>query len=229
MPSVVDLGYGALWCGILAAGVLVCIGARAVGLPRTYVRDLLHVGAGLWLLGWRAWRGSLVPVAITAAAFAGTALVPVAARRVRALRAFRDSVAGDDERWAGLVLYTLSFCLFTWTALHGALLPSAAALASLALGDGVGGAIGRRFGRRHYRVPGGKQKSLEGTLAVALFAALGIAAAAAWLALPVAAWVVAAAAITAALVEAVSPRSSDNLLVPAAVFAVVRFLSGGAS
>lgn len=225
---IADLVQGALWCGLLAALVIACVGLRAVGIGRTYVRDLLHVGAGVWILGWRAWRGAAVPMAITVAAVVGVALVPVAARRVRALRAFRDSVAGGDERWLGILLYTASFAIFTWTALHGALLPSAAGLASLALGDGVGGLVGRRWGRRYYRVPGGKRKSFEGSATVALFAAVGVVGAALWLGLPITAGVVAVAALTAAVVEALAPRSSDNLLIPVAVFAIVRWL-GGAS
>ncbi len=40
----------------------VCLWLSRRGLARTYVRDVLHVGAGVWPLGWGAWQSPWPPV-----------------------------------------------------------------------------------------------------------------------------------------------------------------------
>ena len=216
-----DPGGALLWAGILAGGLLVCALLRRAKVPVTYIRDLLHVGAGIWVMGWFAWQEPIVPIAITLVAVLVVASIPMAARRVRLFAAVRDSVSDGDERWSGLVFYTLSFAAFTALGFYGDRTAAASALWALSLGDGIGGALGRIYGTHHFTVPGGKKKSLEGSAAVALFAALGALAAGWWThapAHPV------AVGLTAAIVEALSPRATDNLLIPAAVYAVLRGL-----
>jgi dolichol kinase len=105
-------------------------------------------------------------------------------------------------------------------------MPAAAgALLALALGDGVGGAVGRRFGRRVLRVPFGKPKSWEGAAAVTAFAAAGVWLALRWYGAPAGVVLVAGAGVVAGIAEALAPRATDNLLVPAAVFAWLRLAS----
>lgn len=217
-----DLAQLGVWLGILAAGLLVCVALRRAGLATTYVRDLLHVGAGVWVFGLRLWHGSLAPLAITAAAPLALAAVPWAAARARPLARFRDAVSDGDERFSGLVLYAASFAIFTALARLDRPVPAAAALLALALGDGLGGLVGRRFGRTRFRVPGAKQKSLEGSAAVALFAAVAIVVVARWHGAGVGAPAVVVAALAAAVVEAIAPRASDNVLLPAAVWGALR-------
>jgi len=220
-----DLGWTATWAAVLVAGVLGCVAVRALGLASTYVRDLLHVGAGVWVVGWPWWHGRAVPVAIVAAVAVATALVPVIARRASLVARFERSVSGGDERWTGLVLYTLAYAALTWIGLGGDPFPAAAGLWALSFGDGLGGAVGRRFGHHHYRAPGGKRKSLEGTLAVFAAATAGV-----WLAAhrfdagAGAATILALGAIAAAA-EAAAPRGADNAIVPAAVFAAAWVIS----
>ncbi|MCA9675313.1 MAG: hypothetical protein KC464_09785, partial [Myxococcales bacterium] len=151
------------WLGGLACGLGGAIVLHRLGLASTYVRDLLHVGAGVWILGWAWWTTPAWPIAITAVVTAGTALVPTAASRWHLAARLHRSVTGGDERWSGLVLYTLAYAALTPVGLCDRPLPAAAGLLALSLGDGVGGAVGRRFGRHHYRAPGGKVKSLEGS------------------------------------------------------------------
>lgn len=213
----------AVWLGILAGGLVACVALARAGVPMTSVRDLLHVGAGIWPLGWPWWSSAAAPCAVAAAGAAGVLLVPLLAPWLRAAAKVRDAISGGDERFEGVALYALSSAAFTAAGFGLARGPAAAALLALALGDGLGGAIGHRFGRHRFRAPGAKSKSLEGTAAVALFAALG-----AWLGLwamgggpmpPL--WVLAACGLAAAAVEAVSPRATDNLTLPAAVFALL--------
>jgi phytol kinase len=209
------------WLAVLAAGFALCVGLRAMGTPRTSVRDLLHVGAGFWPLGWPLWKSAAVPIAVAAAGFAATLAVPLAARRFRTAARLRDSVSGLDEQWSGLVLYAASAAVLTCAGMLADPFAAAAGLLALALGDGVGGAVGRRFGRWRFVIPFAKAKTLEGSAAVAVFAALGVAAAAARFDAHVTfPWILAAAA-AAAVAEALSPRATDNVFVPAAVWALL--------
>ena len=220
-----DAVQAVLWMSLLAGALAACVVLRRWGVPTTYVRDLLHIGAGTWVLGWPAWNGWLVPSAITWVAAAATAFVPLLAPRVPATAAFRESVSGGDEVWTGLVLYTVAFAAFTPIGLRGDPFPSAAGLAALCFGDGIGGMIGRRFGRRSFAIPGAKSKSVEGTVAVALASAVAIAAMGAWLGHPVGWTRCLALGAVAAIAEAASPRSSDNALVPLSVFAAALALT----
>jgi dolichol kinase len=213
-----DVAQLAAWLAILGGGLACCVLLHRVGVATTYVRDLLHVGAGVWVVGWPFWNDRRWPIAITVAAAVGIWLVP----RVRSLGGFRSAVSNADERWLGLSLYTVSFAAFTVLGLTAHRAEAGAALWALTLGDGLGGAVGRRFGRHFFSVPGGKKKSWEGTLAVGVFAAAGAWLAALWLGgvpRPI------AAGLTAAAAEALAPRSTDNLTVPAAVYLVLRGLS----
>ena len=220
-----DAVQAALWVSLLAVGVGACVALRKLGVPSTYVRDVLHVGAGAWVLGWPAWNGWIVPSAITSLAALTTGSMPLLASRSGAAAAFRDSVSGGDEGWMGLILYTLAFAVLTPIGLRGEPFPPAAGLAALCFGDGIGGAVGRRFGRHSFAIPGAKTKSVEGTVAVAISSAVAIAAVAAGLGRPVGLATCALLGVVAAAAEALSPRSSDNLFVPASVFAVALALT----
>ena len=206
------------WVGILLGGLAIAAGLRSLGLSRTYVRDVLHVGAGIWPLGWLHWHAALAPLAIVWGAFLAMAALPLAGRHVAGLARLQDGVSGEGEGWSGLVLYTASVAVLTTVGLFHAPFPAAAALLALALGDGLGGAVGLAFGRLRYRVPGAKQKSLEGTLAVALFSTCGVLLAAFWFGVPLSLVVAVEAGVLAAVAEAVSPRASDNVVLPACVW-----------
>ena len=219
----VDASLAALWVSILVGGLLVAAGLRRWGLSLTHVRDVLHVGAGVWPLGWPFWHGAVAPLAIVWGALLAMAAVPSLGRRVPWLSRLRDGVSSQEEQWSGLVLYTFSVAVLTTVGLFRAPFPAAAALLALALGDGVGGAVGLAFGRRRYRALGGKGKSLEGSLTVALFSALGVALAARWFSVPVGVGLLALAGVVAAAAEAVSPRATDNVVLPGCVYGVLAF------
>lgn len=211
-----DLLLAVLWIGIFSGGLGACALLFELGVPRTYVRDVLHVGAGSWVLGWPFWSRPWPAIAIAAAGLTALLVLPRAASILPALAKVRDGVSGGDERWTGLTLYGGSFAVLTAVGLLHAPFPAAGALLALALGDGIGGAVGRNVGRcgHRYRAPGAKTKSAEGTVATAVGAAAGIALAAWWFGESPPPWHVAIAAISAAAAEAIAPRATDNLTIP---------------
>ncbi len=210
-----------LWSAVFAGGLGVCLWLAGRGLPRTYVRDVLHVGAGAWPLGWGAWLSPWPPIAVATVGFAVLLSVPLLGRRFEVARSLERSVSGDGEAWSGLVLYGVSAAALTAAGLLGdSPVPAAAGFLALALGDGVGGLAGRLRGRHRYQVPWAKTKSAEGTLVVAVFAAAGAAIAGLWFGAPLPVARVLGAAAAAAMAEALAPRATDNLLVPLAVWLV---------
>jgi phytol kinase len=167
-----------------------------------------------------------MPLAISWTALAATATLPYVSSRFKLLRRAQDSVSGDGERWAGIVAYAASFAVLTTLALSFHQMPPAAsAAAALCAGDGLGGLVGRKFGRHRFRVPWSKAKTWEGTLAVTVFSTLGIALAQQLLGFPVRWERDLLLGVVAAVAEALAPRASDNLVVPAAVFAVALLLN----
>ena len=222
-----DAFRAALWGCVLLGGLAVAGGLRRLGVARTHVRDVLHVGAGVWPLGWAAWHARLWPIAIPCLALLAMAAVPLLAGRVPWAARAMDAVSSKDESFTGLVLYTLSVAVLTAAGLLGQPFAAAAALLALALGDGLGGALGLAFGRHRFRLPWGKQKSLEGALGVAVFSTGGVLLAMAWFFVPAGLAVAALAGAVAAVAEAVSPRATDNVVVPACVFCLLLALQGG--
>jgi phytol kinase len=217
-----------LWSVVFAGGLGVCLWLAGSGLSRTYVRDVLHVGAGVWPLGWGAWQSPWPPAAVATVGFALLLAVPLVGRRVTPARSLERAVSGDGEAWSGLVLYGLSAAVLTAVGLLGrSPFPAAAALLALALGDGLGGLVGRRWGKHRYRVPWAKTKSVEGTLVVAVFAAVGVAIAGLWFGVSLPVGRVLGAGVVAAVAESVAPRATDNVLVPLAVWLVTGGLETG--
>jgi len=206
------------WILVLGVGIAGCVQLRRWGVPRTYIRDLLHIGAGIWVLGWPFWNQWLVPISIAACAALLVASAPHLAQRLSVAASFQDSVSDQDERWAGLVWYTVAFALLTAAGMRHQPFSAAAALWALCLGDGIGGAIGRRFGRRYFRIAGGKRKSLEGSAAVWVGSAAAAVLASAYFAEPLRIGRVLLLGLVAALAEALSPKAMDNILVPLTVW-----------
>jgi dolichol kinase len=210
-----------LWSGILICGLFICVVLRKAGLATTYVRDLLHVGAGAWVFGWPFWHSAIAPICITAMATLGLLIIPLLARRVSLFARLEQAVSGEGERWSGLVLYAISFALMTWLSWRSSPFPAAAALFALALGDGIGGTVGRRYGRHFFAAPGGKRKSIEGSFAVAIAAAAGGWLAAGYFGVTANIWLLIGIGLVACAAEGWAPRASDNILLPAAVWLFV--------
>lgn len=213
-----------LWVAVLVLGSAAVVLARSLGLAATDARDVLHVGAGVWVLGWPWWDGLAAPLAIVAAAVVVVGLVPAAAARAPGADRFRRSVAEGDEKFLGLILYTVSFAVMTGIGLAHRPFPAAAALMALALGDGLGGLFGSRFGRWFYSTGVGKPKTVEGSAAVAVFTAVGVLASAALFDVEIGTWPVLVLALVAGAAEGLAPQGTDNIAVPAAVWAVAELL-----
>ena len=217
-----------LWSAVFAGGLGACLWLARRGLSRTYVRDVLHVGAGVWPLGWAAWESPWPPIGVATLGFALLLAVPLLGRRLGSARSLERAVSGEGEAWSGLVLYGFSAAALTAVGLlDRSPVPAAAGLLALALGDGLGGLVGRLWGRHRYRVPWAKTKSVEGTLVVAVFASLGAAIAGLWFGLPLSVGRVLGAGLAAAVAESVAPRATDNLLVPLAVWLITGGLETG--
>jgi dolichol kinase len=219
-----DVGWLFVWLFVLCLGIGGCILLAHLGVATTYVRDVLHIGTGVWVLGWPLWHRGVAPVSLTLAAVVAISLVPALARSSGWVRHFQHSVSNDSERFGGLVLYTVAYAGLTLSAFTLGPFPAAAGLLALSLGDGVGGAVGRRFGRYRFQVPGAKAKSVEGSLTVLVFAGLGVLIAALRFGLEISFLDVAGLSVGAAAAEAVAPRGSDNILVPALVWGLAELL-----
>ncbi|MBK7585909.1 MAG: hypothetical protein IPI67_37700 [Myxococcales bacterium] len=220
-----DLIAALIAVGVLAMGLGGCVLVHHLGLATTYVRDLLHVGTGVWVFAWPWFDGRVAPLAIVALAALLTVSVPLVAGRSGWAQRVHDTFAGGDEHWRGLSLYTLAYAVFTLLGFVRAPFPAAAGLLALSLGDGVGGLVGRRFGKRRFRAPGGKQKSFEGSLVVLVASTLGVLLAGWYFGAKVELSKAAGLGLGAALAEALSPRGSDNLIVPTVVWALAEVWS----
>lgn len=216
--QVTDSLLALLWVAVLILGSGAVVLARAWGLPSTHARDLLHVAAGVWVLGWPSWDGLVAPLAIVVVAAVAMSLVPAAARKLAVVDRFRRSMAEGDEKFLGLILYGVSVAVMTGIGLAHRPFPAAAALMALTLGDGLGGLIGRRFGRRFYSTGLGKRKTFEGSAAVAVFSGVGVLASTALFDVALGPWPLVMLALVAAAAEGLAPRGTDNIAVPAAVW-----------
>ena len=118
-------------------------------------------------------------------------------------------------------MYVASYTVFTCIGFTYNFFPAAAALTTLSIADGLGGFVGRRYGKSVFKFPWGKEKSYIGSLTVALstFAAIGLTAM--WFTTPVNLSLCILISAIIALVEAVSPKTSDNVLIPIVVFVIL--------
>ena len=209
-----------LWLAMAMVGVAMAVWLHRVGVAATYVRDLVHVGAGAWVFGWSAWQHPAVPVLVAAVVAGGSAGVPGLAKRYRLLAGLRGALADTDETWQGVAQYGMVFFAFTLCAFVASDLRAAAgaSLLALAWGDGLGGAVGRRLGTHRFRAPWAKAKTLEGSMVVAVMSAAAVLVFLSWMDATVDPAAVVGAGAVAACAEALAPRGSDNLAVPTSVF-----------
>lgn len=219
-----DVIWALVWLGVLSAGLGACVLLHHLGLASTYTRDLMHIGAGVWVLGFPVWQSRVAPTLIAVGAFAVTVLLPQLKNRFAWAGRVYESFTNRDEVWTGLILYTLSFAALTVASAGRHAFAAGAGLLALSLGDGIGGAIGRRFGSHRYRAPGGKPKSLEGSLVVAVAATTGSLIAARWFHVDLGLPRATALGTGAALAEALAPRGTDNVVVPAVVWGLAKVM-----
>jgi len=138
---------------------------------------------------------------------------------------FRQLFSRGDEKHIGLVIYALSFTVLTalfyapkgGQPILGAPAIGAAGVFCLAFGDGIGGWIGRMYGRHRYKVPWAKEKSVEGSLGVFLTSLIFIYIASMMFPPVFSPVKIIIGALVATILEGFSPAHSDNLFVPLGV------------
>jgi len=137
----------------------------------------------------------------------------------------------EEGHHLGLVFYAISY---TALALFFASKPYiiAAGILPMAYGDSAASLVGEKYGRIKYKLLA--RKSLEGSAAMFLASFLSVTASLAFFSmlysLSLLNWVIPAFAVASAttLVEALSPKGSDNLTVPALGALTLLMLAGGA-
>ncbi len=205
-------------------GIRFCIYLHSTGVKTTHVRDFLHIITVLWLFSWKYWHNKLCPIFFVLTIFMIIMITPKLLRQNSYLRKLSKSVSNKDEKWSGVTLYVFSYLLFTFIGFFHSLIPAACALAVLSIGDGVGGLIGSKFGKLKYKIPWSKPKSYLGSTAVFVGSYLAIQMVTWWFNEPLSIASVVIVSAIAAIVEAASPRTSDNLLMPVAVYLALELL-----
>jgi phytol kinase len=197
---------------------------RRLGLSAELSRKGFHIGGGLSTLAFPWLFHSPWPVLALAPVTVGAFL---ALRYLRGLRHGLGSVLyGVGRRSLGEVYMPLSLTL-VWLLSGGGALWFCLPALCLTLADPAAALVGMRFGRHRYAGVDGA-KSVEGTAACALVAALCLAAPllALGAATPAHALALAlTAALIVSLAEAVAWRGLDNLLIPLVAFGALRGLA----
>ena len=206
---------------------------------RSLQRKFIHVMVGNIALFWWVFDTRYVMALLAAAPF-----IPLLLLLSRKAGEGDGSTAGPkgsvlttashEGHQLGLVYYAISWTLLAFFAFED-LVVASVGIVCMAYGDGMGGLIGKAFGRRKVR----GNKTLEGTLAVFLFSALGIFFIINYynllfslglygtrtIALPVSALVAVALGAYAAIVELYTPGEYDNLVIPLST-ALIMALAG---
>ena len=214
----------ALWSALYVLAVLgLAEWARRRGVASATTRKIVHVGVGSWIVPtyllfeskWWAVAPALGFVLVNALSF-----------RFRLIRSME-----GEQRNVGTILYPLSIALLLAWSFGTPKAPcGAAGVLAMTYGDAAASLVGRRFGRRHYRV-GSQTRTLEGSLAMAIVSYLAMLGALLSMDVPLAAmpWLaLGIAALLATLLEAISLFGFDNLLVPLGAAAALCWSTGGA-
>ncbi len=204
-------------------------------------RKAVHILVGNIVFIWWAFDSSLIMSFLAAAPFALLLLLISPISPVRVLDGSLLEEASAEGHSYGLVFYAVSWSVLALVLFNDRLAASIA-IAAMAYGDGIGGLVGKRYGRRR----SWREKSWAGTGAVALVTFLATLVVIAFYTqlgslrqgLNVFPYTIAQAFGLAALsggfvafVEMLSPGAYDNLIVPlltAGLVVTVQFmLSGG--
>ena len=208
----------------LAVVLAMVAGARvagARGVPSTYLRKSLHAAVGLWTLFVTPRFHSLVWALVPPVAF----LAVNASGKTRALVPGLASGNGATSMrglWTFPLGVAATYLLFWNVEGRAAVL---AGCAVLAFADPIAALVGARWGQRRSH-PLGHGRTLEGSLAFFIVAAVLVAWVASERAAGVVPWRLAIGCGAAgAVVEAISPPGWDNLSIPVAVAATYAWLA----
>ena len=210
------------WRGaaVVALGIVVLFVAgevlrRGWSVETEYTRKLSHMGAGAIVIAFPWLIQHVATVAVLAGAFFVLLLVGKLSGQL-------GSVHAVERRTSGAYYYPLAVLGLFWLSAGDPVL-YCAPIAVLAVADTGAAIVGKRSGRRRYRVMDGA-RSIEGSLtffALAFGLVLGTLAIAGVPGWPEMLLVTLVAAIMATTTEAISVRGADNLFIPYAVFLVL--------
>ena len=206
------------------SGISFCIYLHSRGVKTTHVRDFLHIITVLWLFSWTYWQNKICPIVFVLSIFCIITVTPKLLKKVSFLSKLSKSVSNQDEKWSGVILYVFAYLVFTVLGFSRSLFPAACALAVLSIGDGVGGLTGSKFGKLKYKIPWSKPKSYIGSTAVFLGSFASILFMKWWFDYTLSLTSAVIVAIVATLIEAASPKTSDNILMPASVYLMLEIL-----
>lgn len=141
--------------------------------------------------------------------------------------------ASVDGHKFGLVYYAISWAILAFFAFDDLMLASIG-IVCMAYGDGVGGLIGKKFGKRKIH----NSKTMEGTLSVFIFAAIACFAVIMYygflssqdlyissiIGIPTAVLISIAVAAYVAIVELYTPGEYDNLVIPLSTVLILTIL-----
>jgi len=182
-------------------------------------RKVVHVLTGGIVFFWWSFDSSLVMAGLAALPFVLLLLLATPKSPIKALRNSPLGLSSSEGHPYGLVLYAISWTVIGYF-LFGDLFAASIAIAAMSFGDGMGGVIGERFGRMRYS----PHRTVEGSIAVFSATAVSIVVLA-WFYFSVigysgstAPYLLAPFALAVAglvtLLEALTPGSVDNLVIP---------------
>ena len=225
-------------------GVMVVITDRSRFLrDHSFQRKFIHVMIGNIALFWWVFDTNYVMSLLAAAPFIPLLFIfskyggkkeKNDSKLVGDLKGSILSTASHDGHKLGLVYYAISWALLAFFAFNDLVIASVG-IVCMAYGDGMGGLVGKTFGKR--KIHG--NKTLEGTLAVFMFAALAIFLMINYYnllysmglygtrSIPLTITALTAVGLSAyvAVVELYTPGEYDNLVIPLST-ALIMFLSG---
>lgn len=214
------------------------VGRRKLKLGSDFTRKIVHLfaGAAIWTVPYypHAWVATFVAL---------TFVIMLALANTQRFGRFFAAMARPEDLEHGsvkgpfwyAVSITILTAIFTFTGNEMIYFIPAAAIHIMMLGDGMSAPIGMRYGKNHTRVIFGSKRSIQGCLGLFVFGFIGAMVAFWWFGIfsvPIFTsgadyinMVVLAliGALTATLVELVSPKGTDNITLPM-ISCVVIFL-----
>ncbi|MCJ7463199.1 MAG: phosphatidate cytidylyltransferase [Thermoplasmata archaeon] len=132
-------------------------------------RKLVHILTGGIIFFWWSFDSRLVMAGLAAFPFVPLLLLATPKSPVGFLRRSPLGARSSEGHEYGLVMYAISWTVIAYF-LFGDLVAASIAIAAMSFGDGMGDLVGRRFGRLRYM----PHRTLEGSLAVFIATMLGI-------------------------------------------------------
>jgi phytol kinase len=205
------------------------VGRRKMNLGSDFTRKIVHLfaGAAIWTVPYypHPWVATLVAL---------TFVIMLALANTERFGRFFAAMARPEDLEHGsvrgpfwyAVSITILTAIFTFTGFDQYYFVAGAAIMIMMLGDGMSAPIGMKYGGNHSRIIFGSRRSLHGCIALFIFGFIGAMIAFWWFGIfsltvftPGAGYInmiilALIGAITATIVELVSPKGTDNVTLP---------------